>query len=214
MEISIVDSIEWKEICHRGYSYLVSSEGDIKCWSGESFESMEISVDSKGYKSASGLCGDQKLWVKVHSMVALAFIGETPKKKVIIHNDFDRGNNNIDNLDFATKNQAIKRWHRRNKLNKLLDGGIWKPIKGFKDYMACSDGRILSKRALKYLKPTMKDTGYFKVGLTSSGKNNTINIHRIIANTFLGSKPEGMKTIHIDGDRANNSVSNLKYVEV
>ena len=37
-------------------------------------------------------------------------------------------------------------------------------------------------------------------------------IHTLIAHTFFGKCPKGMEVHHIDNDKENNNVSNLKYV--
>ena len=39
----------------------------------------------------------------------------------------------------------------------------------------------------------------------------TKNVHVLVAQAFLGSRPEGMHVCHIDGDKTNNNLSNLKY---
>ena len=42
----------------------------------------------------------------------------------------------------------------------------------------------------------------------------TIYIHTLVAETFLGVRPEGMVIDHIDGDKSNNNLSNLRYTTV
>ncbi len=42
----------------------------------------------------------------------------------------------------------------------------------------------------------------------------TIYIHTLVAESFLGVRPEGMVIDHIDGDKSNNHLSNLRYVSV
>lgn len=38
-----------------------------------------------------------------------------------------------------------------------------------------------------------------------------MKIHRLVANSFLGPRPAGLDTLHIDGDKTNNAVTNLRY---
>ena len=51
------------------------------------------------------------------------------------------------------------------------------------------------------------NAGYFIIQL-----ERCYTIHRIVAETFLGSIPEGYDVDHIDGDKSNNNVTNLEIV--
>ena len=51
------------------------------------------------------------------------------------------------------------------------------------------------------------NAGYFIIQL-----ERCYTIHRIVAETFLGSIPEGYDVDHIDGDKSNNCVTNLEIV--
>lgn len=42
----------------------------------------------------------------------------------------------------------------------------------------------------------------------------TIYIHTLVAETYLGVRPEGMVIDHIDGNKSNNHLSNLRYTTV
>ena len=61
----------------------------------------------------------------------------------------------------------------------------------------------------KILKPWVHTTGYWRVGL---GRNNQKYVHRLMANAFLPN-PENLTDVdHIDGDRLNLSLENLRWV--
>jgi hypothetical protein len=47
----------------------------------------------------------QRLWRRVHRVVASTFLGEIPKGKVINHKDLDKHNNNISNLEIVTSSE-------------------------------------------------------------------------------------------------------------
>lgn len=42
----------------------------------------------------------------------------------------------------------------------------------------------------------------------------TIYIHHLVAESFIGVRPEGLVLDHIDGDKTNNHVSNLRWISV
>lgn len=73
--------------------------------------------------------------------------------------------------------------------------------------------RNLSRRirveGVKLLKPWVHTTGYWRVGL---GRNNFRYVHRLIAAAFLPN-PDGLTQVdHVDGNRLNLSLENLRWV--
>jgi hypothetical protein len=59
------------------------------------------------------------------------------------------------------------------------------------------------------LKPWVHTTGYWRVSL---GRNNARYVHRLMALAFLPN-PDGLTQIdHIDGDRLNSALKNLRWV--
>jgi hypothetical protein len=77
-------------------------------------------------------------------------------------------------------------------------------------YKASRDGRIYSVKNKIFLKPGDDTYGYRSI--TLSGKCH--KVHRLIAKTFL-ENPEQLPHIdHINRDRSDNSVDNLRYVSL
>ncbi len=64
------------------------------------------------------------------------------------------------------------------------------------------------------LKPSVsrKGLGYERVTLSKRGKRESMFVHILVADAFLGPKPWQMERHHIDGNKTNNRVDNLKYV--
>ena len=87
---------------------------------------------------------------------------------------------------------------------------IWKPIRNFPSYNASSEGRIMNVRTQRILKPTINEKGYFQVCLRKNGRQYSVRVHRIIAETFLGENLD-MEVRHKDDDRLNNNVENLEW---
>jgi len=94
-----------------GYDYLVYSNGRIKVYNPEieEYVLLDQDVSQNGYAVARGVVGEQRLWVTIHQMVALAFLGPTPIKHVITHKDKNRGNNHRDNLEFISRKKSCRR---------------------------------------------------------------------------------------------------------
>jgi hypothetical protein len=54
--------------------------------------------------------------------------------------------------------------------------------------------------------------GYPGVRLTAAGsEQRTVRVHVLVALAFIGPRPDGMEARHLDGDKTNVAVANLRY---
>jgi hypothetical protein len=105
---------------------------------------------------------------------------------------------------------------------------IFKDIPSYEGYYQVSNlGRVKSLERVVYksdgrpytfkeriLKEGIDGREYLKVILSKGGKPKTLRIHQLVAISFLGHKPCGMKKVvnHIDNDKTNNRLDNLEIV--
>jgi len=98
---------------------------------------------------------------------------------------------------------------------------VWKNIVGYEGkYQVSSFGQVRSidridasgkKRKGRLLKPCKDKDGYLYVGLSDGGV--TIRrIHKLVAEAFIGSCPNGHQVNHKDENKTNNRIENLEYV--
>lgn len=89
---------------------------------------------------------------------------------------------------------------------------IWKPIPGFENfYEASTLGQIRAFRTKKVLKTYTINSGYQCLKFTVNSQRTSHLVHRLIAITFIDN-PLGKATVnHIDGNKDNNSLSNLEW---
>lgn len=82
---------------------------------------------------------------------------------------------------------------------------------GIEWYLASSRWEIYSCKTGKFLKWTPRKEWYLRVCLRVNWKNETHNVHRLVAQAFL--EPVEWKDIvnHLDWDKTNNSRFNLKW---
>lgn len=88
----------------------------------------------------------------------------------------------------------------------------WRPVVGYETlYQVSSMGRIWGNVRNRVLKPIPNHLGYLAVGLHRGNTRQYRFIHVIVLAAFVGPKPEGQETRHLDADRTNNALSNLCY---
>ena len=88
-----------------------------------------------------------------------------------------------------------------------------KVILNFPNYFATLDGNILHYRdgCIKPMKAGISTKGYYQVTLCKSGNHYFKYVHRLILETFVGPCPEDMECLHLDENKKNNNLENLKW---
>lgn len=102
-----------------------------------------------------------------------------------------------------------------------------KPIKDFPDFYISNLGNVYRKKKGNLTKVAQRKNkfGYFRVRLSYGTKRETgdcknqgksklfqRNVHVLVAEAFLGQKPNGYQVDHIDNDKSHNYITNLRYV--
>ena len=101
----------------------------------------------------------------------------------------------------------------------------WKPVKGYESrFMISNHGQVISilhvaktsdgRRNVirkKIIKPCKYSNGYRFVNLSMNGSVKQFLLHRLVAAHFIGES--ALEVNHKDGDKSNNCVTNLEYVD-
>jgi hypothetical protein len=78
---------------------------------------------------------------------------------------------------------------------------------------ACDvEGHIYSYRTNKFLSPSKNKRGYLHVTFTKDGKRYDYRVQRLVAMTFIDNPENKEQVNHIDGNKLNNDISNLKVM--
>lgn len=91
-------------------------------------------------------------------------------------------------------------------------GERWLPVVGWEGlYSVSDDGRVRNTRRGRLLSGR-GHVHYPAVLLHGGGGKPTLKrVHRLVLEAFVGPCPNGMEACHIDGDRTNNRLTNLRW---
>jgi hypothetical protein len=90
-----------------------------------------------------------------------------------------------------------------------------KKIVGYEEHYAVDKkGNIYSLKQgkIRKLKATCNGNGYMRLNLSKDGKRKKYYVHRLVAEAYLPDFSEDLQVDHIDRDRTNNCISNLRMV--
>ncbi|MDA8960768.1 HNH endonuclease [Akkermansiaceae bacterium] len=79
-----------------------------------------------------------------------------------------------------------------------------------KGYLISNDGRIWSEKTKRLIRMGINIPGYSYSNLRSGGKTQPFATHRLVAEAFIRELRDDEVVDHIDGDKLNNTVGNLR----
>lgn len=101
----------------------------------------------------------------------------------------------------------------------------WIDVKGYEGcYQVSNYGRVKSMRRKvasrngvrelpeKIIVPLFTKQGYLNVIASKKQVRQTLVVHQLVAECFIGPRPDGYVIDHIDRDKTNNKAENLRYV--
>lgn len=88
----------------------------------------------------------------------------------------------------------------------------WKTVIEYDHYEVNQFGEIRHKKRQHILKPRKNKGGYLYVNFNINGHRSNFAVHRIVANAFIPNPNHKPEVNHKDGNKENNCVNNLEWV--
>ena len=79
-------------------------------------------------------------------------------------------------------------------------------------YLISENGDLVSLRFCKFMRPAAGSDGYMATVIRVNDKKINVAIHRLVAQAFIPNPDNKAQVNHIDGNKKNNSISNLEWV--
>jgi hypothetical protein len=141
---------------------------------------------------------------KVSHVVAENFIDNPNKYTKVEHIDMDKSNNKFTNLRW------VRQLKNLNKQQNECQNEQWKLITANTNYEISDKGNVRNTHTKELIKIRITSEGYCSVSLSSGDKKNHF-IHRLMATEFIPNPENKISVDHIDKNRANNSLDNLRW---
>lgn len=166
----------------------------------------------------------------VHHALRTGLTGTHPKKvgQYNLDGTFIR---EFDGITEAANATGVTRYAVGNCVNgksRTSGGFIWKyldydntkieipkdavQIEGFENYSVCKNGTVYSQIRKKFVQPMVNNNGVTYVSLINGIIKQNFYVHRLVATVFIPNPANKALVYHINSDKTDNRVENLKWV--
>jgi len=88
---------------------------------------------------------------------------------------------------------------------------IYKEIKDFPNYHISNFGNVKNIKTGRILKQRLRHDGYKDITLCVNNKKYNKSVHRLVIETFLDNVDNKLCCDHIDNNKENNNINNLRW---
>ena len=204
--------MEQKRIIIEGQEtpYLIRDNGTV--WSEKRNRELKGTLQRNEYHTVYLSFNGKQYNFMLHRLVAEYFCDNPNNYTIVHHKDGDKHNNQASNLEWVNSkiNNAIgnKKPSKEKPVNKIADlTKNWIKLSFNENYAINVDGEVANLKTGLIVRGSERN-GYLRITI----RNKQYSIHRLMWETFNEPIPEGYYIDHIDGNKSNNALSNLRLV--
>jgi hypothetical protein len=178
----------------------------------------------------------------VHRLVAQYFLGDIGDDEVVNHINHSKTDNRLENLEIVKRKTNAAHWAKNGrsvkagrKKSEFCGRGHkfignkryclecrkhkytppseyrWKKIQ-VEGYLVSNNGLVWSEKTKRILKFGVNTPGYKYINLRIDGRTDNFSISRLVYEAFVGPIPKGEVVDHINSDKHDNRVENLRIL--
>jgi hypothetical protein len=91
---------------------------------------------------------------------------------------------------------------------------VYKPIEGYENYEISNFGNVKNIKTNTIKKSCIGSSGYYDIELFKNNKRKHFLLHRLVALTFIENPENKYCVDHIDRNKTNNNVNNLRWASL
>ena len=97
--------------------------------------------------------------------------------------------------------------------HNVFENEEWRQISGYPNYSVSNTGRIKNNKTEMILRPDgiLRENVSLTCKITDGNKYRKFTIAQLVAEAFIPNKKGSKKVVHIDKNRDNNCVENLRW---